>query len=73
MLTGVTPEQEHDRSDVSITVADDEVENDQCRTKAVCDGYSECLMERPECNHAKPFGYTSLCRHKCHREFRAIR
>ena len=70
MLTGKEPGRDPDRSELCTPDAGEEVEDCGCCTKAVGDGYSECLMNRPECVYAKPFGYTSLCRHRCHREFR---
>ncbi len=57
---------------VTVVVADDPC-GGHCLTKAEVAGYSECLMNWPECRHARLFGYTSLCRHPRHREFRIPR
>ncbi len=65
MLSRPEPEQEQ-----QLPLTDEEGYIAFCFTKGVGDGYSECLMNRPECVHARLFGYTTLCRHSCHRELR---
>ncbi len=58
-----------DEESPSSSVQDKTVACD-CRTKALATDISECLMNRPRCEHALSFGYSFLCKHPLHREFR---
>jgi hypothetical protein len=44
------------------------INREECRTKAVVEEFSECLMSMP-CTYGFPFGNTYFCKHPRHLEF----
>ncbi len=61
-------EKEKDASEAADTVASDECPT-TCRTNALVESFSVCLVKNRFCQHALAFGHQFLCRHPHHAKF----
>ncbi|TGU74192.1 hypothetical protein E4633_01615 [Geomonas terrae] len=66
------PDQEQEKEKDTSQAADDEALEEcrtTCRTNALVDGFSICLVKNRFCEHALAFGHQFLCRHPHHAKF----
>lgn len=61
-------EKEKDAGQAADTVASEECPT-TCRTNALVDSFSVCLVKNRFCQHALAFGHQFLCRHPHHAKF----
>lgn len=63
------PDQEEANKEKDSNSAADADASEACRTNALVDGFSICLVKNRFCQHALAFGHQFLCRHPHHAKF----
>lgn len=63
------PEQDEDRKEKERGAETDVDACEECRTAALVESFSICLVKNRFCQHALPFGHQFLCRHPHHMNF----